>query len=152
VDTERLGGVSPRRGERLATHVHGGGRGVGGAFAVVLVVADACVVAPVARVDPGGYEHVVDLAAVGDTRVAAPVARGRVVGGEAGAYVPAGWADSPAAHGPALGTEVEAGDLVTVAADVVGGAGRDLGERLAGRARVLPNLRVIFGVARGGLL
>ncbi len=75
--------------------VDGGGRGVDAAVAVVGVVADAGIVAPVAGRDPGRAQHQVEIRRVGDARLAAARARRDVGLGPLDPDVPARRAAPP---------------------------------------------------------
>ena len=111
---------------------------------VVVIVGDPSVVAPVMRGDANGPDHLVQGAGVADPRVLAARAGPGVLGVETLTDEPAQLAHPPVLpRRSGLGADVEAGDVVPDLPDVEVIAGRQLGERLAGRAGVFAWLAVV---------
>ncbi len=147
VDAEGGCGVPPRTVDARRVDVDGGGELIDPAIPVVGVVADARVVAAVPRRDPGGAQHLMQVAGVGDALIPAARAVAGVGGRHGRAHVATRGADPPRLpRRAAPGADLQSGDLVAIAAHVVAVAGGDLDEGLASRPGIFAHLAVIAPV------
>ena len=132
VDAE--GGAARAATTRLdvaGVDVDGDGLVVVGPLPVVVIVGDAGVVAPVVGGDAGRLEHLVQGLASPIRGLPQRGQGGHVAGVEASRTKPQSWQTRQLLPGRAgLAADVEAGDVVPVAVDVVVVAGRELGQRL----------------------